>query len=181
MKTFTVHEPVPAVEAARGARLDMRDRVDRGDALVFVPDGFDWRAALFAPVILLADHVYRGLAVYALVIAAVVTILVMVGAAPAWIVLVVAALHLFVGFEYGELKRSELDTRGWIEHGPVTGRTLDECERRFYGTWMPSQPVMKIEPPSHRPEAHSTPAAQPQLPLSPPLSRWRRLLSRHRS
>lgn len=176
MKTYTVHEPVLAVEAGNRGRPDMRDRVDRGDMLVFVPDGFNWTAALFAPLVLLANHIYRGLGVYVVVLATAATVLSLLGAAPGWIVLAAVALHLFVGFEYGELKRSQLDSNGWVSHGPITGRSLDECERRFYSTWLPRQPVMSVE--THRPAPQMQRADPPDAPRPQPVSRWRSIFSR---
>ena len=133
MKVYTVHEPGDGVSS---------DRVDRAERFEFVSDGFDWNAALFAPFVLLANRIYVGLALYSAALVALVASFSALGADAGWIVLVIAALHVFVGFEYGELKRAKLDGAGWSDLGPVSGRSLAECERRFYEAWLPGQPLM---------------------------------------
>ena len=137
MKVYTVHEPHRPETAAA-------DRVDRGERFTFVADVFDGTAALFAPLVLLSHKVWFGLALYVVAAAAIVAVFSALGADRAWIALGIAALHVFIGFEYGELRRAQLDATGWTDLGPVSGRSLADCERRFYEAWLPGQPLLTV-------------------------------------
>jgi hypothetical protein len=140
MKVYTVHEPCGP--DAGPYRTAAADRVDRAETFRFVSDGFDWSAALFAPFVLLGHRMFAALALYAAALVAIVSILSAVGADGAWIALAIGALHVAVGFEFGELLRAKLDADGWAERGTVSGRTLAECERRFFQDWLPRQPLI---------------------------------------
>ncbi len=162
MKVFTVHEPEnPAA-----------DRLDRAEHLTFVSDGFHWSAALFAPVMLAGAQLWVGLATYVVALAAACALLSAIGASPAWITLVVIALHVIVGFEYSELERASLDAKGWSTVGTVVGRTRNECERRFFENWLPSQPMISGLRTSHQaaPQSTDLPAVAAPTPVK---SRWR--------
>ena len=139
MNVYTVHEP-PGAEWARA------DRIERAERVRFVGDGFNWMAALFAPFVLLAHKLYIGLAIYAVALAAVVSLLLAVDAQPGVIALAVATIHLVTGFEFGELHRSQLDHDGWADLGLVSGRTPRECERRFFESWIHRQPMIAALP-----------------------------------
>jgi hypothetical protein len=130
MLTYTVHEPADAPS----------DRFDRAERLAFVKDGFAWRAAVFAPVWMLVHRLWWPLLGYVLVTA----LLGWLGSvlAPGWTTLAMLALHLLVGLEAGTLRRRQLGRRGWRTIGSVTGRTAEECERRFFDVWLPAQPVV---------------------------------------
>ena len=132
MKVYTVHE--------RGAPA--ADRAERAENLAFVSDGFHWLAAIFAPFTLVACNLWAGLAIYAAAVVAMIALMWAFGASAGWIVLALVALHLVVGFEFNELRRSTLDAQGWSNLGTVTGRTRDECERRFFENWLPGQPLL---------------------------------------
>jgi hypothetical protein len=60
---------------------------------------------------------------------------------PGWLTLVTLALSLLVGFEAGTLRRWALARRGWTTLGTVSGRTAEECERRFFDLWLATQAV----------------------------------------
>ena len=139
MMVFTAHEPP-------GAGLGLADRIDRAERVRFVGDGFNWMAALFAPFVLLAHKLYIGLAIYAVALAAIVSLLLAIDGSPAVIGLAVAALHLITGFEFGELERSQLDHDGWADLGLVSGRSLRACERRFFESWIHRQPMIAALP-----------------------------------
>lgn len=133
MKTFTVHEkPEPKA-----------DRLDRAEDLLFVRDGFSWLTAIFPPAGLLSARLWFATAVYL----AVVTLLSWVSStgllAPAWVGLLIIALHIYLGFEVSTLRRQSLEYKGWNEVGTVSGRTRDECERRFLESWLPAQPLLR--------------------------------------
>jgi hypothetical protein len=128
--TYTVHEPSnpPA------------DRMDRAERLVFVKDGFSWMAALFTPIWLIVHRLWWPLLGYAILTGVVLRL----GASldSDWAGLASLALHLLIGLEADTLRRWQLDRRGWRTVGSVSGRTAAECERRFFETWLPTQPLI---------------------------------------
>ena len=130
--TYTVHEPPEAAA----------DRVDRASDLVFVKDGFHWLTALCPPLGLIAKQLWLELLAYVLIVGAATALLSWAGLNPSWIALFVAALNFYLGFEISSLERSNLDRKGWPTLGSVTGRNLAECERRFFETWLPDQPII---------------------------------------
>jgi uncharacterized protein DUF2628 len=128
MKTYTVHEP-PNAPAGR---------IERAEGLVFVKDGFSWMAALFTPVWLIVYRLWLPLVGY-------VAFMVLLGGlgnlvGTGWTGLASLALNLLIGFEASVLRRWGLDRRGWRSVGSVSGRTAEECERRFFELWLPAQP-----------------------------------------
>jgi hypothetical protein len=162
MKVFTVHEPAnPAA-----------DRLDRAEHLTFVSDGFHWSAALFAPFMLAGAQLWYGFAAYVVALASVCALLSALGASPAWITLAVIALHVVVGFEYSELHRASLDAKGWSTVGTVAGRSRNECERRFFENWLPSQPMLSGLRTHHKtaPQSADLPAVASPMQTK---SRWR--------
>ena len=60
------------------------------------------------------------------------------------------ALNLLIGLEADTLRRWALERRGWRTLGSVTGKTAAECERRFFETWLPTQPIIapRADPPA---------------------------------
>ncbi len=147
---YTVHEP-PDPPA---------DRLDRAEQLVFVKDGFDWAAAIAAPVWLLANRLWLALAGY--VAAMVILIGILIVAPPEWIALAIGVVHIVVGFEADQLKRQKLEASGHTLLGSVIGRSEGECERRFIEKWLPAQPVLTRSgtipvPPVHEPATVGAP------------------------
>lgn len=148
MKVYTVHERgAAAVEKELGSDIPVlspipADRIDRAEQLVFIGDGFSWLAAELPPAMLIAHKLWVGLAIYAAALAAIAVVFWSVGAAPGWIVLAVATLHVIFGFEFNELRRSSLDAKAWSNLGTVTGKSCGDCERRFLDTWLPRQPLI---------------------------------------
>jgi hypothetical protein len=142
MLTFTVHEP-PDPPA---------DRVDRAESLIFIKDGFSWIAALFAPFWLLANRLWWPLLGFLVLIGGIEAIKRFAGVDQRWVGLASLALSLMIGFEADTLKRWGLERAGWRTLGSVTGRTAAECERRFFETWLPTQPIIapRADPPATR-------------------------------
>jgi len=132
MLTFTVHEP-PNPPA---------DRVDRAESIVFIKEGFSWMAALFAPIWLIVHRLWWPLLAFVVLIGVVQLVKLVTGLDERWAGLAVLALNLLVGFEADTLRRWTLERRGWRTLGSVSGKTTDECERRFFDTWLPSQPII---------------------------------------
>ena len=133
MLTFTVHEP-PDPPA---------DRIERADRLVFVKDGFSWLAALFAPLWMLVHRLWWALLGYLLAIVALRLAQKFGGLTESTIGLMTFGLNLLIGFEADTLRRWALDRKGWHMLGSVSGRTVDECERRFFDGWLSSQPILR--------------------------------------
>ena len=88
MVTYTVHEP-PNPPA---------DRLDRAQAVVFLKDGFNLGATLLGPVWLLARRLWIGFALYAVGLGVLLGFLKAMGASPGWFSLVIAAVHVLIGF-----------------------------------------------------------------------------------
>jgi hypothetical protein len=132
MLTFTVHEP-----PNRSA-----DRIDRAERLMFVRDGFSWAAALFAPIWLLAHRLWWPFAGYVAAEGAIEVVRQSALVHPGWTTLAAVGMGLLIGLEAGTLRRWSLDRRGWTALGSVSGRNSEDCERRFFDMWLPTQPVL---------------------------------------
>ncbi len=130
--TYTIHEPPDAAA----------DRVDRASDLLFVKDGFHWLTALCPPFGLMIKRLWLELLGYVLIVGAIAGLLGWIGLNASWIALFVAALNFYLGFEVSSLERNYLDRKGWLPLGSVTGRNRSECERRFFETWLPDQPII---------------------------------------
>src|SRR5262245_37684493 len=125
----TVHEPPDAPV----------DRVDRAERLAFIGDRFSFLAALLGPVWMLVHRVWLGALLYGAAAVAIVSGVLATGLGPGWLALLLAALNVIVGFEASSLRRWALERRGWQTLGTVSGRNLEDCERRFFGSWLPNQ------------------------------------------
>ncbi len=147
---YTVHEP-PWPSA---------DRIDRAASMVFVRDGFSWKAALFSPIYFAAKGQWIAFLAYVAVVVLLSALLWAAGLSQQWFGFVVLGLNVFLGFEASTLEKMWLEYRGWTEIGTVAGRNLPECERRFFETWLPAQPML---------------AAVASLPVESRLLSWRRL------
>lgn len=134
MVAFTVHEPPnPA-----------GDRLDRAETLVFVKEGFSWLAALLTPFWFLFNRMWLVLALYLGGLLLVTSAMAALGVPDLWIALFQFGLNILLGFEADSLKRWTLEQRGWQSIGTVSGRNSAECERRFFETWLPRQPVLRV-------------------------------------
>jgi hypothetical protein len=132
MRTYTIHEePEP-----------LSDRVERAERLVFVKDGFSWAAALFAPFWFLLYRLWWPLVAYIAISAAFQIAQQTVRLDARWLGLAGVALGLLIGFEADTLRRWGLERRGWRMIGTVTGVSAVDCERRFFDSWLPSQPIL---------------------------------------
>jgi hypothetical protein len=138
MRTYTIHEhPEPVA-----------DRLDRAEQLVFVKDGFSWAAALFAPLWLILHRLWWPLIGYLAISAALQIVQKTASLEQAWPALAGFALSLLIGFEADTLRRWGLARRGWRMVGTVTGGSAVECERRFFDSWLPTQPILQTGGPS---------------------------------
>jgi hypothetical protein len=158
VQTYTIHEPPNAPS----------DRLDRAEELVFVKDGFSWLTAIFPPLGFAQARMWLEVAGYLAGISALSWLLNAAGTPPMWISLIISGLNVYLAFEISSLQRWALDRKGWTAVGTVTGKTLDECERRFFDTWLPGQPVLQTE---RQAAAASVPAAMTAA-ASPARSLW---------
>ena len=138
MVTFTIHEP-PAPPA---------DRLDRADELKFVKDGFSWLTALLPPLGFAMRELWWAALSYVVFMAALVAGLMAVNVSDDLVSLIVLAVHVFLGFETSSIERWFLDNKGFSMIGSVTGKNLAECERRFFESWIPAQPVISPAKPA---------------------------------
>src|SRR5262245_36264129 len=113
LQVYTVHEP-PEPPAGK---------LEHGESLVFVRDGFSWAAALFAPLWMLAHRMWLVLIGYLVLQAALEVSLGSLGAAPQWLGTAAIALHVLLGFEASSLRRWTLDRKGWQMIGTVTANS----------------------------------------------------------
>ncbi len=129
MKFFTVHEPPDAPT----------DRIDRAETLRFIGDGYVKAAVIFGPLWLLANQLWLAFLGYVGIVAVIGIVVFAFGLSPAWISLMVGALNIWLGFEAAGLQRWALERSGWANLGTVSGRTIEESERRFLEGWLPGQ------------------------------------------
>ncbi|MBA2126202.1 DUF2628 domain-containing protein [Hyphomicrobium methylovorum] len=140
MVTYTVHEPLTPGS----------DRVDRGVELAFIKDGFSWLTAICPPLGFLANGLWLFAIGYFFLAG------VLAWALSAWKVdpqvtgLLFLGLNFYLGFEVSSLKRWMLSQTGWQTLGVVTGKTIADCERRFFESWLPNQPILSNEPSNTR-------------------------------
>ena len=127
---FTVHEPPETGGTA----------VERAESLVFVEDGFSWRAALFGQLYFIFRGEWFGLAVYIVAALVLSGVLYLFGADNRWLIWMLVFLNIVAGFEANELKRWALARAGWREIAAVSGRGQEEAERRFFEAWLPTAP-----------------------------------------
>ncbi|MFV0296860.1 MAG: DUF2628 domain-containing protein [Hyphomicrobiaceae bacterium] len=132
MRTFTVHEP-PETNG---------DRLDRAEAMVFVREGFSWLAALFAPLWLLLRGIWPVFFGYIAVGAMLWFVLPFLGLPRVLSAWLMVGLNLAIGFEADALRRWSLNRRGFRSVGIVSGRTIEDCERRFFDAWLDGQPFV---------------------------------------
>ncbi len=132
MATYTVHEP-PDSDS---------DRVDRGVELEFVKDGFSWLTAICPPLGFVANGIWLMAIAYLAGASFLGYVLDAAGVDQSWIGLIFLMINIYLGFEVSTLKRWMLDQKGWEAIGVVNGKTITECERRFFETWLPDQPVI---------------------------------------
>jgi hypothetical protein len=128
---YTAYEP-PKVS---------RDRIERATQLVFVKDGFTWLAA-FAPAIwFLIKGLWLELFLFLVGATALTWGVEALGANSAIAGMLLLIVQMVLGFEAGAVQGAALERRGWRLVGTVTGHNQDDCERRFFETWQPSEPA----------------------------------------
>ena len=135
MVTYTVHEP-----PAPGS-----DRVDRGVELEFVKDGFSWLTAICPPLGFLANGLWLFAIAYLVGATALGWALSALKLGPQMTGFIFLLINIYLGLEISTLKRWMLQQTGWQALGVVTGKSIAECERRFFESWLPAQPIIAAE------------------------------------
>lgn len=133
MITYTVYEPPDAPA----------DRLDRAESLEFIKEGFTWAAAAFGPFWLIAKRLWLPLVFYLAVLGLIQAAIWAFGLNQRALPYAWSALNLIVGFEADTLRRWTLERKGWTLLGSVNGRNTEDCERRFFDAWLPSQPYVR--------------------------------------
>ena len=166
-KTFSVFEP------GDNAGLPL----ERAERLVFVADGFSWRALFFGPLYLAMKREWIGLLMYVVAAIALVHALQTLDTGSQWITWGFILLNVITGFEAASVQRASLVRAGWKELGSVGGVNVEEAERRFFGAWLPT---LNVEKPAEAPlfPWASPPAAAPVSSHHESVSRAETLLRR---
>lgn len=127
MQTFTVYEQ----------RVGADDIEERASGLVFVKEGFAFWALVAPALWLLVHRVWWGLLAYIVLSIALVVGLKAIGASEEAIAWGGLILNLIFAYEARDLYRGSLERKGYALTGVVSGRNLEECERRFLLEWLP--------------------------------------------
>ena len=125
MSVYTVHQVPPRADAASAA-----------ERFVFVRDSFSWWAFLLAPLWMLRHRMWLVLLGYVVVSGGIETALAGFGASPTAMVFVGLLISLLVGLEASTLRRLSLRRRGWSNVAIISGKDLEDAERRFFDAWL---------------------------------------------
>jgi hypothetical protein len=127
MVIYTVQEPGDPAQTIE----------ERADGVVFIKEGFTWWGFLFGPFWMLFNRLWFELIGVLMAAGCFAALLGQYGMKDQAPTLVNTLLMLFIGFEGNDLRRWRLDRKGYSFLASVAGRTLEECERRFFDAWLP--------------------------------------------
>lgn len=128
MQTYTVHEK----------RLSAEEIDDRADNLVFIREGFTF-LVLFVPALwFLFQGLWRALFLYILLSLALMAGLGALGVSETVMAAGGFILNVMFAFEARDMQRAKLERGGYVLRAVVSGRSLEECERRFIAEWLPA-------------------------------------------
>ena len=157
MSVYTVHQAPARADAASTA-----------ERFAFVRDSFSWWAFLLAPLWMLRHRMWLILLGYVVLSGAIEVALVRFGASRAAIALVGLLISLLIGLEASTLRRLVLRRRGWSNVAIISGKDLEDAERRFFDAWLrdaPSRTAARNPPTPTSPG--SGPIGVPRLPQTP--------------
>jgi hypothetical protein len=127
MIVYTVHEPQKPGQTVQA----------RAENIVFVREGFTLWGFLFGPLWLLYNRLWFEFVAALLLAGSVAAGLVEAGLQQQQAVAIAdLLLALIVGFEGNDLVRWRLARKGYVFVASVAGKTLLECERRFFDAWV---------------------------------------------
>ena len=127
MQTYTVYEK----------RVAPEDIDERATDLVFVKEGFSFWTLMAPALWFLLNGLWRGLLLYLALSIALMASLAQLGANEQVIGWTGLALNLIFAFEARDIYRASLERRDYVLKGVVSGRNLEESERRFLMEWLP--------------------------------------------
>lgn len=156
MSVYTVYEPP----------LRRVDSFSDPARFAFVRDGFSFWAFLTAALWMLWHRMWLVLLIY-VIVAAGIDVAMYYANVPSVVVATVSILiSILIGIEAATLRRFTLMRRGWKDVGIVSGKNLEEAERRFYDVWVRKPSAERGEPSS--PPSGAPPSAPPRrAPQSP--------------
>ncbi|MBX2804883.1 MAG: DUF2628 domain-containing protein [Hyphomicrobiales bacterium] len=127
MQTYTVYEK----------RVASDNMNERATDLVFVREGFVY-LALFIPALWLLFHgLWRGLLLYLALSIGLVVALTELGVTDQIVGFGGLVINLIFAFEARDIQRAAIERKGYNMRAVVSGRSLEECERRFIAEWLP--------------------------------------------
>lgn len=127
MQTYTVYEK----------RVAPEDLEERAGELVFVKEGFAFWALPLPALWFLFNGLWRGLFLYLALSVGLVVALTLLGASEEMTFWTTPVLNLIFAFEARDIQRASLERRDYALKGVVSGRNLEESERRFLMEWIP--------------------------------------------
>jgi hypothetical protein len=130
MSVYTVHQAPTRADPASVA-----------EGFVFVRDSFSWWAFLLAPLWMLRHRMWVVLLGYVVLSGAIEAALVRFGASRTAVAIVGFLISLLVGLEASTLRRLALRRRGWSNVGLISGKDLEDAERRFFDAWLRRTPA----------------------------------------
>ena len=150
-KSFTVHEPGNVPD----------DMLERADGVIFVKDGFSWLASAVPPIWCIVNGLWLVFFGYLVAAAALGFAVIKLPGGVVWGGFAVIAFNLIFAFEANNLRRWTLRRKGFQMIGAVSGRTSEECERRFFEGWLAAADAASggVSP-------HTSPAAQSEVELA---------------
>jgi hypothetical protein len=125
MATYSVHLPRDATSAGAVA-----------EGAVFVKEGFTFFAFVFTGLWLLIKGLWLPLIAFVAVNMALAAALAWAALPPVVLPVLNLLIALYIGMEAPGMQRAKLKAKGFAEAGTVVGKTLDECERRFFESWL---------------------------------------------
>jgi Protein of unknown function (DUF2628) len=129
MQIYTVHE------SSRPSEL----LEQRASDVVFIKEGFTWWGFLFGPLWLLYHGLWFEFIGALLILAGASSVLMEAGMSSGdAATLANLLLALIVGFEGNNLRRWRLARKGYVFLTSVAGKSFEECERRFFDSWLPT-------------------------------------------
>ncbi len=152
MVTYTVHERADSVA----------DVASRAESILFVRDGFAWLALFFPILWMLFYRMWLVLLAFLVVIAVLQAGLAAAGLGELLAGWVTLGASVLFAFQANDLRRWTLARRGYAFVGLVSGRNREECEMKFFESWLPAQePRTSVDGAQPAAPASTLPKPQP--------------------
>ncbi len=127
MTVYTVHQPLAFAN----------DPLKQVDQLVFIKEGFSWLALLFPVFWLIFHRMWLVLIGFIVVFFAVQWGLLTLGLSEDAVGIMTSLLLVGFAFEANTFKRWTLGRSGYKMIAAVTGKSLGDCELKFFSGWSP--------------------------------------------